>query len=92
MASSTTSNFAFLGQQRPITHADELRAQRVVRLRNLLRRAARLAGQRPDIRTALDELALLAGSDAGTLADGLKQLSLQNLQALVQAHGERLAG
>ena len=78
--------------QRPITHGDEVKAQLVVRLRNLLRRAARLAGQRPDIRSALDELALLTGSDAGTLADGLRQLSLPGLQALVQAHGERLAG
>ena len=78
--------------QRPITHADEVKAQLVVRLRNLLRRAARLAGQRPEIRTALDELALLAGSDAATLAEGLKRLSLPDLQALVQAHGGRLAG
>lgn len=55
--------------QQPITHADEVKAQLVVRLRNLLRRATRLASQRPPIRAALDELALLTGTDAGTLAN-----------------------
>ncbi|WP_137734868.1 type I restriction-modification system endonuclease [Pseudaquabacterium pictum] len=78
--------------RQPVTHADEVRAQLVVRLRNLLRRAQRLAPQRPVLQAALSELALLTGQDAQALAASLKDLPLASMQALVQAHGAQLAG
>jgi type I restriction enzyme R subunit len=77
--------------QKPITHADEVRAQVVVRLRNLLRRANRLAGQRPPLHDALQQLALLTGIDSPQLAEHLKALPLDGLKAFLADHGASLS-
>ena len=76
----------------PITHADEVRAQLVVRLRNLLRRAERLAELRPPIHESLAQLSLLTGIDTPALADSLKHMSLADLRGFVQTHGARITG
>ncbi len=76
--------------QQPISHADDVKAQLVVRLRNLLRRAARLSARRPSLREALAELELLTGRDAATLAGQLRHMPLDDMRSLVLAHGVRL--
>ena len=76
---------------KPITHADDVRAQVVVRLRNLLRRANRLAEQRPPLREALQQLALLTGIKSPQLAEHLKSLPLDGLRAFLADHGDSLS-
>lgn len=76
--------------QEQVTHADQVRDQLVVRLRNLLRRAHRLSPKRPDLSNALAELELLTGRAPLVLAAQLKDMSLEDMRALVEAHGTRL--
>ena len=90
-AAATTVVSVNARTQRPVTHADQLRDQLVVRLRNLLRRAQRLSAQRPNLRDALAELELLTGRDATTLADQLKGMPLDAMRSLVNVHGDRLS-
>ena len=77
--------------QKPISHADEVRAQLVVRLRNLLRRANRLAEQRPPLRDALQQLALLTGIDSPQRTEHLLALPLDGLKAFLADHGSLLS-
>lgn len=76
--------------QQQITHADQVRDQLVVRVRNLLNRAHRLAGQRPPVQQALQQLQLLTGRDPRTLAAHLTNLSLDDLRTFVAEHGDAL--
>jgi type I restriction enzyme R subunit len=73
-----------------ITHADQVRAQLVVRVRNMLNRAHRLAGKRPPLQQVLQQLQLLTGRDSRTLAAHLTTLPLDDLRAFVAQHGDAL--
>lgn len=76
--------------QQPISHADQVRGQVLVRLRNLLRRAQRLAPQRTVIQAGLQQLELLTGQACSALAEHLKHLSLEDLRAFLAQHGDAL--
>lgn len=69
-----------------LTHADDLAAQIVVRVRNLVRRAQRFAGKNPDIAASLDALRLLTGHEPDALAGQLRSLSAQGLREFIAQH------
>ncbi|MDT7834794.1 type I restriction-modification system endonuclease [Aquabacterium sp. OR-4] len=74
-----------------ITHADELRDQLLVRVRNLLRRAQKLAGQRTELRDGLQQLQLLTGLAPAPLVEHLRGLDVAGLRAFMAQHGQALA-
>ncbi|NCT81836.1 MAG: type I restriction-modification system endonuclease [Comamonadaceae bacterium] len=76
--------------QQQITHADQVRDQVLVRVRNLLNRAHRLAGQRPEVQQALQQLQLLTGRDPRQLAALLRAMPLDDLRAFLGQHGGAL--
>lgn len=71
----------------PITHADEVRGQILVRLRNMLRRAHRLASRRPEIADALGQLRVLTAVEPAQMAEHLKSMSMSDLQEFIRMHG-----
>lgn len=73
-----------------LTHADDLAAQIVVRIRNLVRRAQRFASKNPDIAEALDALRLLTGHEPAALASQLRTLSAEELRQFIGQHSALL--
>ena len=65
---------------RQLTHADDVAAESVVRLRNLLRRAAHYAPTMPQAADALHKLELLTGMAPSALPDHWKSLSAAALR------------
>lgn len=74
-----------------LTHADDVAAQIVVRVRNLVRRAQRHAGNNPPVAEALNTLKLLTAREPGELAGHLRGLSAQGLRAFITQHGALLS-
>ena len=73
-----------------ITHADDVASQIVVRVRNLVRRAQRHAGNNPVVAEALQTLKLITGLEPAKVAQQLRQLSAQELRALFTQHANLL--
>ncbi|WP_168226677.1 type I restriction-modification system endonuclease [Rhodoferax sediminis] len=74
-----------------LTHADDVAAQIVVRVRNLVRRAQRYAGNNPPVADALNTLKLLTAREPGELATHINGLSAQALRAFIAQHGALLS-
>lgn len=73
-----------------ITHADDVRAQLVVRLRGLVRRASRLADKRPPVAEALQALERLTGIAPADLPERFKAMDSAQARQFVASHGESL--
>lgn len=69
-----------------ITHADDVAAQIVVRVRNLVRRAQRHAAKNPAIADALKTLQLLTSQKPEDLSAHLHQFSPKELAAFIQQY------
>jgi type I restriction enzyme R subunit len=63
-----------------LTHADDVAAQLLVRVRNLIRRAQRHSGRLPQAADALQRLQLLTGEEPGQFTDGLRLLDAAQLR------------
>lgn len=72
------------GGARVLTHADDVAAQIVVRVRNLVRRAQRHAANNPTVADALKTVKLLTGQEPGQLSAHLHKLSARELADYVQ--------
>jgi type I restriction enzyme R subunit len=73
-----------------LTYADDLAAQIVVRVRNLVRRAQKNAAQTPALQEALQNLQLLTTLDPAQLSAHLKTLSAQELRDYLKQHAPLL--
>lgn len=73
-----------------LTYADDLAAQIVVRVRNLVRRAQKHAAKNPTLQEALQNLQLLTTQDPGQLSVHLKTLSAQELKDYLKQHAPLL--
>lgn len=74
-----------------VTHADDVAAQIVVRVRNLRRRAQRHAAKNPAVAEALQTIKLLTDREPVQLAAHLNGLSSAQLQAFISQHSNLLA-
>lgn len=73
-------------QAKALTHADNVAAQLVVRLRNLVRRATRLAHKMPEAAEALRQLELLTGTPPEQLPDQWRRLSAAELRTALEGN------
>ena len=73
-----------------LTYADDLAAQIVVRVRNLVRRAQKHAAKNPLLQEALQNLRLLTTQDPSQLSAHLKTLNAQELKDYLKQHATLL--